>query len=195
MEGILRIGKGVFVATVLVLLAGGRSSLAATIGGARFPITYWAGTGSNHAALVIDFGATGGGSYSFGYRFDGAATGYDMIQAVAAAGDLDYQASSFPGFGTFIDNFSRGGEAGNADFYWQYFNGTASGGIVTWVSAWEGMSTRILADGSIDGWYNGFDGHVPRIPEPATGLLVAAAALLVPAARRRSRRSRAEAGG
>jgi hypothetical protein len=155
------------------------------IDGTEFNIEYWAGSGSNQAVLVIDFAATGGNSYSFGYRFDGTTTGYNMIQAVAAAGDLDFAATTFPGFGTYIDNFAYRSEVGNVDYWWQYFIGTPSAGSVAWTSASEGVSTRILADGSIDGWYNGFDGHVPRVPEPASALLLALAPALL---RRRAAR-------
>jgi hypothetical protein len=106
-----------------------------------------------------------------------------MIQAVAAAGDLDFAATTFPGFGTYIDNFSYRTDVGNVYYWWQYFVGTPEDGTVTWTAASEGMSTRILTNGSIDGWYNGFDSHVPRlpvpIPEPASVfLLIGAAALL-----------------
>ncbi|HOF17908.1 MAG TPA: PEP-CTERM sorting domain-containing protein [Phycisphaerae bacterium] len=44
---------------------------------------FWAGTGGSEAMCILDFG--GGNSYAFGYRWDGDATGWDMLQAVVAA--------------------------------------------------------------------------------------------------------------
>jgi hypothetical protein len=145
------------------------------MGGTDFNIKYWSGTGANQAVMVVDLTATGGQSHSFGFRWDGNATGYDMVKTIAGAGDLDFTATTFPGFGTYIDNFTYGGEAGDINFYWQYFTGIPAGGSVAWTSSAIGMVDRVLADGSVDGWYNGFDpGVTPHLPEPATGLLVAA---------------------
>lgn len=172
--------KGIVtVLAVALSFAGGeRSGSATMMDGTEFSIEYWAGTGANQAVMVVDFAATGGQSYSFGYRWDGTATGYDMVQSIAAAGDLDFTATTFPGFGTYIDNFTYGSEAGNIDFYWQYFTGIPAGGSVTWNSSMIGMGERVLADGRIDGWYNGFDpGAAPRVPEPTTALLAAAGLL------------------
>ena len=177
-----RFGKRTVTVLVVVLgfLVGEASGSATMIGGTEFNIEYWAGSGPKQAVLVIDFGATGGECYSFGYRWDGDAKGFDMIEAIAEAGDLGYAATTFPGFGTYIDNFSYRSEAGNVDYWWQYFIGTPSAGSVAWTSASEGMSTRALADGSIDGWYNSFDpGVTPRVPEPASALLLAAATALL----------------
>src|SRR5580704_19564445 len=60
-------------------------------------ITNWTGTGSNEAALLIDF--QDGTTYPalvWGYRWDGTATGEQMIQAVAAADpDLTVQITSY----------------------------------------------------------------------------------------------------
>ncbi len=168
------------LAVVLGFLAGQASSSATMIGGTDFNTEYWAGSGAKQAVMVVDFEATGGGSYSFGFRWDDTATGYDMVQAVAAAGDLDFAATTFPGFGTYIDNFSYGSEVGNVDLWWQYFTGTPSDGSVTWTSSSIGMCDRVLSDGSIDGWYNGFDpGVEPRFPEPATALMLAIAPALL----------------
>ncbi len=176
------------MAGLLGLLAAAGTALGTTIGGTEFDLEYWAGTGANQAVMVVDFAATGGQSYSFGFQWDGTATGYDMVQAVAGAGALDFAATTFPGFGTYIDNFLYGSEAGNVSYYWQYFTGTPTGGTVAWTSSMIGMSDRILSDGSIDGWYNGFNpGASPRAPEPATALFLAAGVLLSRKAIRRPR--------
>lgn len=156
---------------------------------------YWTGAGPNEALLVVDFRATGGQSYAFGYRWEGAATGYDMLTAVAAAGDLDFTASYWPGMGHFIDNFTYRGEAGDAGRYWAYWLGTASGGQVAWVEAGGGMSNRTLASGDFDGWYNGFDNTTPRLPEPAAALLLGVGGVLAPLRTRRRRNKATEGPG
>jgi hypothetical protein len=50
-------------------------------------ITFWTGTGSNRAALVLDFDAGGGNriSVAWGYRWDGPAVMEDMLFALAGS--------------------------------------------------------------------------------------------------------------
>lgn len=49
-------------------------------------IQLWAGSGNNRAALVIDWNSgSNPESFVWGYRWDGTASGLDMIQAVVAA--------------------------------------------------------------------------------------------------------------
>lgn len=49
-------------------------------------ITYWVGSGSNQAALVIDWNdGIQPVSLAWGYRWDGSATGYDMFKAIVDA--------------------------------------------------------------------------------------------------------------
>jgi len=168
---------GWILAAALAWLAVGTNPARADLfQGIDLNIEYWAGTGSNEAVMIVDFLATGGQSYAFGYRWDGQATGYDMVQAVAAAGALDYLATDYGSMGVFIDNFFYDTEAGNPDYYWSYWVGTADDGTVQWVSPSVGMSSRPLSDGDFDGWYNGFDGTQPRVPEPASVLLLGAGA-------------------
>ena len=49
-------------------------------GNQELDVEYWAGSGSNESYLILDLGATGGGSYAFGYRWDGVTSGIQMIQ-------------------------------------------------------------------------------------------------------------------
>jgi len=104
-------------------------------------ILFWTGTGANRAGLVIDFndGETKE-SFAWGFRWDGTATGAEMLTAVAAAdpnfsilfggtvasGFFMTQASYFDGVfthvgtsGDFVSNFN----------YWGYYvvGGTAGG--------------------------------------------------------------------
>lgn len=57
-------------------------------------ITNWTGAGSNEAALVIDW--KDGGSHLWGYRWDGSATGEDMLRAVLASDSHLYMKVSTP---------------------------------------------------------------------------------------------------
>ena len=169
---------------MIVLLASGQLAFADDFNGMDLDIEYWTGTGSYQAVLVVDFKATGGDSYVFGYRWDGQATGYDMVNAVATGGGLDFTAKYWSGMGYYIVNYSYQGQSGNPDNYWCYWLGTPGSGTVGWVSAGGGPSSRVLSDGVFDGWYNGFDGTEPRLPEPMTGMLVLPLGLLVVRRRR-----------
>jgi len=46
-------------------------------------LEFWAGSGSSRSVMVVDFGA--GANYAFGYRWDGSATGWDMLKTVCEA--------------------------------------------------------------------------------------------------------------
>jgi|GEM_PF-1794338 len=48
-------------------------------------ITFWVGEGEKRAALVIDWYDDKGGTLVWGFRWDGSATGYDMVCAIANA--------------------------------------------------------------------------------------------------------------
>jgi hypothetical protein len=64
-------------------------------------VQFWAGTGANRAALVIDFNdAKAPESLVWGYRWNGAATGEDMFVAVVAADPRLYAKRKAFSFGT-----------------------------------------------------------------------------------------------
>ena len=70
----------VFLMSVMV----GTAGAAFTFG----DIEYWVGSGSNQAAMVIDWNdGKDPQSLVWGYRWDGTATGEDMIMAIAGTGD------------------------------------------------------------------------------------------------------------
>ena len=129
-------------AAAVIIDSGGNQELA---------VESWAGTGSNESYLVVDLSATGGGSYAFGYRWDGVTSGIQMIQDIDAAGDLDVTTVTFgtvaptdPNFGgdpnIFIDNFFYNGEMGDTSLFWAYSLGTLNDPAVDWTGASTGAS-------------------------------------------------------
>lgn len=65
-------------------------------------LVIWAGTGSNEAALVVDW-RDGQSSLAWGFRWDGAATGEDMMRAIVAEDDDFYAAiNNTFAFGNFV---------------------------------------------------------------------------------------------
>lgn len=110
-------------------------------------IEYWAGSGSNEAVLVVDFGTD---SYAFGYRWDeGTKYGKDLMEAVDAAGPLDYTEAD-----GFLTTLSYGthvmvGQDGWPGDWWSYF---VSDDGRNWVMSDVGYAARELSNGAWDGW-------------------------------------------
>lgn len=141
-------------------------------------IQYWVGSGSNQAGVVIDWNdATGTHSYAWGYRWNGTATGEDMLKAIVGAigystypatpgaaapdgnGDialtLYIQSYSFGDAIYQLDylSHSEGGfDAGSAG-YWSYYVADSSSSLPSaWTSSGVGMGDRVLSNNSWDGW-------------------------------------------
>ncbi len=150
-------------------------------------VQYWIGTGSNRAALVIDFNdGQMPRSYMWGYRWNGVATGEDMLKGIVNHDSLlQADFSFFSGFGSALDavrylpvgvgGFRHTG-VGNATNtrYWSYWSST--NGSATWSFSNIGMSARTLNDGAVDGWslsdpnYTAFEPTAPvaAVPEPSS---------------------------
>lgn len=125
-------------------------------------ITASIGTGSQTAYSVIDFEATGGGSFAFAYSWDGDASVHDMLLALEEVG-LAYEWTDW-GFGIFADNFMWQDFAGDMDLYWAHSLSTVIGDETTWSDAWSSADQEVLVDGMISGWYNGFNEDFSAIP-------------------------------
>jgi hypothetical protein len=141
-------------------------------------IQYWVGTGSNRAALIIDWKntSTPNSSFAWGFRWDGQATGYEMISAIAGNVGLD-PAPAVPdgtgdpaltiyavdfGFGLAVSAigyqigattlFERGFNPDTPGFF-AYFLADGSTALpTTWTSSMVGSSDRLLSNNSWDAW-------------------------------------------
>ncbi|MGE9289555.1 MAG: hypothetical protein ACQKBT_01110 [Puniceicoccales bacterium] len=114
-------------------------------------ITYWVGSGSNESALVIDFhDGTGTSSFAWGYRWDGEASGAQMILDIAA---LDPMLSIVnlgdASSGFYLTEISYGSHSQTADPLgtdgWGYYlaGGTAGGDS-------SGTDPTSIGDGGTD---------------------------------------------
>ncbi len=163
--------------------------------GLALDVTAWAGEGENTSYFVVDFEATGGSSYAFGYQWSGTETVLDMINSLTSETVFQAEMTSFGDFGIFIDNFAYLSDSGDQSNYWAHSLATPTGsGIVDWTAAGGGVDAELLTDGLISGWYNGFNDDfsvinptlpLTNVPAPA-GLAVVGLAL-VGTRRRRSR--------
>lgn len=136
------------------------------------------GSGSNLSVLVVDFNDGPDSSFAWGYRWDGSATGEDLLVAITGAdSNLTFDSTSFVNEITYFDgseSYSQTGDfvgagvtwgsylaGGRADFFDEVTfqlagNASILGGGVTLPSAYtaatSGTSGRDLEDGSWDAW-------------------------------------------
>lgn len=179
-------------------------ALGLTLGGSASAFTFndvraWYGTGEHRAGLVLQWNdGAEPQALAFGFRFDGPATGADMLLSIAQADPrLTVNAQEFS-FGIFITQIAFEGRfgSGSPDAFWQYWTQPIPGDQLTgWASSNVGASDRPLSDGSWDAWQFGEFGlpapsvtpvAAEPIPEPATLLALALGAGLL-ARRRRPR--------
>ncbi|MAT80627.1 MAG: hypothetical protein CMJ29_03150 [Phycisphaerae bacterium] len=136
------------------------------------------GEGENTSYLVVDFDATGGDSYAFGYSWDDSSSVLDMLTAISSSTELVALTTNYGEFGTFLDNFLFGDEAGDPQNYWAHSLATPDGlGEVDWIAASGGVDVTMLIDGGISGWYNGFTEDYDVIPPSLPTIVVPAPAL------------------
>ncbi len=151
-------------------------------------IEYWAGSGTNEALCVVDFGS--GNNYAYGFRWEttGAdVTAENMLLALdgdGASGTLDVQYHYDPTWGFGVDGFSYDGNSMASDgWITTYLGYWSSSDGETWEPSNYGAGGRVLANGDWDGWSyeftaNGFNPiYTPStpVPEPATlGLMTIA---------------------
>lgn len=152
--------------TLSVLLVLPLAAGAYVFDGKDVNVEYWTGTGANQALCLVDFGAN---SYAFGYQWDGAASGYDMIKSISDNGPVDVTFT----YGTFVDGVAYNGDNqsgyNGGENWWHYW---VSSDGVAWDSPWDyGAADRVLTNGAWDGWVYG-NALAPRmpgaVPEPSS---------------------------
>lgn len=162
-------------------------------------IQSWVGSGSNQAALVIDWNdGMNPVSLAWGFRWDAAATGRTMLDAVKAADSRlfetlgDYGSSAVYGLGydldgdgfTYVPGDDDTGHAADLDDhyregwmyagYWSYWGKSSSS--ASWVYPGSGLAIRTLTDGCWDGWSfapaptwdSGAPDNPTPVPEPGS---------------------------
>ncbi|MEE2908033.1 MAG: hypothetical protein VX527_09405 [Planctomycetota bacterium] len=146
----------------------------------------WSGAGEQTSYLVIDFAATGGDAYAFGYHWNDTSTVLDMLIAVSSSTELVALTSDWGEWGTFLDNFTFGDESGDPTNYWSHSLATPDGsGAIDWLAASGSIDIEMLTNGGVSGWYNGFTDDYQTIPPslplttiPAPGVLALGTVLL-----------------
>ncbi len=130
-------------------------------------IQFWAGTGPNRAGLVIDWNdGADPQSLVWGYKWDGSATGEDMLLAIAGVTTITGASTSTVygadpslsaeltdwGWGKSLDRLAYDNGTFNHDesgwgwYYWVSTDGTS------WTVSGGGMAGRTLTNGNWDGW-------------------------------------------
>jgi hypothetical protein len=121
----------------------------------------WSGTGVNTAALVVDFAPGNGASdsFAFGVRFgtspSDTITGLQLLQAVYDGNpNFDFHYTQFDN-GAYVDEiaykqYDSPPIPNPTGVWWTYWTSSSVG--QPWTSPDFGCSSRIVSNGSIDGW-------------------------------------------
>jgi hypothetical protein len=159
----------------------------ATVNAATYTgsVEYTAGSGSNQATIAIDFDF--GNSFLFNYQWDGIATGWDALAAIADAGTLGVNAGWSNVYQShFVSGFDYAGgleyDYGSAYAGWAYYGSTDN---ENW-SMNLGVDVRTLENDCYDSWvWTNYDEYwapvrTPgaAIPEPMTITLLGFGGLL-----------------
>ena len=141
--------------------------------------TYQVGTGLNTSTVQVDF--QNGNGYLFEVSWQGAGTtGWDLMVTIADeidGFDLDFSTSEWGvflmGITAFDDNdwgTGAGWQDGIED-YWHYWTSDSMGD--PWVSSMVGVDSRIVSNGSMDGWVFMSPDAPQLVPAPGAIALLA----------------------
>ena len=138
------------------------------------------GSGIHTSDVVIDFGPQ---SYDFKVHYTAGITGEDALKLLEANSDFRLTVKTYS-FGDLVTGMDYGGYkqvgGGNlGDNYWGYYLGDGN----SWNVSGQGAGTRLLTEGSYDGWvWKATQTTAPDfaiVPEPTTGALAALTRLLL----------------
>jgi hypothetical protein len=134
-------------------------------------IEFWVGTGANRAALVIDWleNSSEPPALVWGYRWDGAANGRDMLHAVVAADPrLFAKFGNHAEYGAAV--FGYGYDAGN-DGAFEIDDGTVfdAAGLAFVPSPADGTMPVDTGDYYTEGWVRGFWRYLAAVGNPFDG--------------------------
>lgn len=92
-------------------------------------VPFWIGTGSDSTLLIVDFqDGSSDSSYTWGYAYNGNASGEDLLNAVAAA-DENFMVDISSGFLNDVTYGMHAGIGGQPD-YWSTWSGADTAGLV-----------------------------------------------------------------
>lgn len=169
-------------------------------------INCWTGTGSLQAAMVVDFSDEAGNPAAFvwGYNFDGAATGFDMLNAItsdpASGLTMTYETGSYGPMVQTINYLSYEIDDQDGNNMGYSLGSSISETLEGWTSSGTGASGRVLVDNSWDAWTEGSWNTttwvfspvattdpipVQAVPEPASIALILAGAVALLKLRRK----------
>ncbi|MDP0498857.1 MAG: PEP-CTERM sorting domain-containing protein [Verrucomicrobiota bacterium JB022] len=126
-------------------------------------ISNWVGTGSQTSALVVDWN-DGQGSVAWGFRYDGTATAFDMVAAVAAADSRFSVIESTDYDDTVVGmGYDRDGDGFSVTPSVTFTDGMGLAGSADA----DGLVSNDLDDSFAAGWFtNGFFAFFTSMAEP-----------------------------
>ena len=164
---------------MIVDAIGGLGAANTLVAGGRV-ISEDVGSGIHTSEVVIDFGPQ---SYDFKVHYTAGITGEDALKLLEANSDFRLTVKTYS-FGDLVTGMDYGGYkqvgGGNlGDNYWGYYLGDGN----SWNVSGQGAGTRLLTEGSYDGWvWKATQTTAPDfaiVPEPTTGALAALTMLLL----------------
>lgn len=128
----------------------------------------WIGEGANQAGFIIDFdgGSDADAAFAWGFRWDGEASGEDMLQAMAADGGVYVRRGEAGEFG--IPLYGLGYDA-NHDGQFTLNDGTTFTDGVAITGSSDGAQVTTNADLYAEGWFDAFWLYMSAADNPFTG--------------------------
>ena len=112
-------------ASLAALMLGVGSTASATVIATTADLDFVVGKGSNLSALIFDFNQGPESSFAWGYRYDGSASGQDLLAAVSAADpNLSIDSTSFVTSVQYFNGtttFSADADFGAGSVSWGYY--------------------------------------------------------------------------